>query len=80
MAVGAVLLLLLFLVSGCSIMPLIRLHSWLFGAMCWFVSAAPVRIECFLPLPDAQGLVRVLPFMCRWSAIVGAAPGAAETK
>ena len=67
-AVGAVLLLLLSLVSGCSLILFIRLHSGLFGAVCWFVSAAPVRVGFFLPLPAAWGLVRVLPFLCCWSA------------
>ena len=36
-----------------------------------FVSAAPVRVGCFLPLPDALGLASVLPFHVFWSALVG---------
>ena len=72
MAVGAVLLLLLSLVSGCSLMHFIRLHSGLFGAVCCFVYTAPVRVGCcVLPMLASWGLVRVLPFLCCWSAIVG---------
>ena len=56
-AVGVVLLLLLSLLSGCGLMLLIRLHSGLFGAACYFVSAAPVRVGCFLSLPALWGLV-----------------------
>ena len=36
-----------------------------------FVSAAPVRVGCFLPSPAVWGLFRVLPFFCCWSALVG---------
>ena len=36
-----------------------------------FVSAAPVRVGCLLSSPAALGLVRVLPFLCCWSALVG---------
>ena len=43
-------------------MLFIRLHSGLFGAVCCFASAAQVRVGCFLPLPAAWGLARVLPF------------------
>ena len=39
-----------------------RLRLGLLGAVCCFVSAAPVRVECALPLPDALGLPSVLPF------------------
>ena len=46
--------------SGCSLMLCIRLHLRLLGAVCCFDSAAPVRVGCFLPLPGAWGLVRVL--------------------
>ena len=39
--------------------------------MCCFASAAPVRVGCFLSLPAARGPVRVLPFLCCWSALAG---------
>ena len=42
-------------------MLFIWLHLGLLGAVCCFVSTAPVRIGC-LPLPAARGLVRALPF------------------
>ena len=35
------------------------------------VSAAPVRVGCFLSSPAVWGLVSVLPFLCCWSALVG---------
>ena len=38
---------------------------------CCFVSAAPVRVGCFSPLPAIWGLDRVLPFLCCWAALVG---------
>ena len=47
------------------------LLRWLLGAVCCFVSAVSVRIGCFAPLPSAVGLVRVLPFLCCWSALMG---------
>ena len=49
------------------------MHSGLLGAVCvaLFVSAAPVRVGCFLSSPAVGGLVRVLPFLCCWSALVG---------
>ena len=37
--------------------------------VCCFVSNAPVG--CFLSLRAAWGLVRVLPFLCCWSALTG---------
>ena len=47
-------------------MLFVRLHLGLLGAVCCFVSAAPVRapvrIGCFVPLPAALGFIRVLPF------------------
>ena len=55
--VGAVLLLLLPLGSGCNLMLFFRLHVGLLDAVCCFVSAAPVRVGCFLPLPAALGLL-----------------------
>ena len=61
-AVGAVLLLLRSLVSGCSLMLFVRLRLGLSGAVCCFVSAAPVCAGCFRPSPAALGLARVLPF------------------
>ena len=61
-AVGAVLLLLLSLVSECSLMIFPRLRLGLLGAVCCFVSAAPLHVGCFLPLPAALGLAIVLPF------------------
>ena len=42
-AEGAVFFLFLSLGSGCSLMLLIRLPSGLFGVVCCFVSATPVR-------------------------------------
>ena len=39
--------------------------------VCCFVSAAPVRVGCFLSLLAAWGLVCVLQFLCCWSALVG---------
>ena len=39
--------------------------------VCYFVSAAPVRVGCFLSLLAAWGLVCVLPFLRCWSALVG---------
>ena len=59
---GRCALLLLSLESGCSLMFFLQLHSGLFGAVCCFASAAPVRVGCFLLLPAAWGIVRVLPF------------------
>ena len=59
---GRSALLLLSLVSGRRLMLLFRSHSGLFGAVCCFISATPVRVGCFLPLIAAWGLVRVLPF------------------
>ena len=53
---GLSALLLLSLVSGCCLMPFIRLHLGLLGAVFYFVSASPVRIGCFVPLPAAQAL------------------------
>ena len=38
---------------------------------CLFVSAAPVHVGCFLSSPALWGLVRVLPFLCCWSALMG---------
>ena len=71
-AVGAVLLLLLSLVSECGLMTLTRSHSGLFGCcVCCLVPAAPVRVGCFLSVLDAWGLVCVLPFLCCWSVLVG---------
>ena len=61
-AVGAVLLLLLSLVSGCSLMPFVRLRLGLLGTVCCFISAAPVCVGCFLPLPAVLGVPSVLPF------------------
>ena len=61
-AVGAVLLLLLSRVSGCSLMLFVRLRLGLLGAVCCFVSADPVRVGCFLPSPAALGLASVLLF------------------
>ena len=61
LSVGEVLLLLLSLVSGCSSILFLRLHSRLLGAVCCFVSAAPVCVGCFLPLLAALGLVSVVP-------------------
>ena len=40
----------------------IRLHLELLGAVCCFVSAAPLRIGCFVTLPAVLGFVRALPF------------------
>ena len=48
-AEGVVLLLLLCLVSGCSLMLFVRLRLVLLGAVCCFFSATPVRVGCFLP-------------------------------
>ena len=48
-AVGTAILLLLSLVSECSLMLLVRLRLGLLGAVCCFVSATPVRVGCFLP-------------------------------
>ena len=39
--------------------------------VCCFVSAAPVRVGCFLSSPAVWGLVNVLLFLCCWSALVG---------
>ena len=39
--------------------------------VCCFVSADPVRVGCFLLSPAVWGLVRGLPFLCCWSALVG---------
>ena len=39
--------------------------------VCRFVSAAPLRVGCVLSLPAAWGLVRVLPLLCCWFALVG---------
>ena len=39
--------------------------------VCCSVSAGPVRVGCFVPLLAAWRLVRVLPFLCCWSAHVG---------
>ena len=39
--------------------------------VCCFVSAAHVCVGCFLSSPAVLGLVRVLPFKCRCSALVG---------
>ena len=61
-AVGAVLLLLLCLVLGRSLTLFFRLCLGLFGAVCCFVSAAPVHNGCLLPLLAALGLASVLPF------------------
>ena len=72
-AVGAVLLLLLSLVSGCGLMLLIRLHSGLFGAVC---------VALFLPLQCALGvscrcwLLGAL-FVCSCSCVVSRAHGPA---
>ena len=38
--------------------------------VCRFVSAVPVRVGCLLSSPAVWGLVRVLPFLCCWSALV----------
>ena len=38
--------------------------------LCVALFHRPVRLTCFLPLPAALGLVRVLPFLCCWSALV----------
>ena len=56
---GRSALLLLSLVSECSLMLFIQLHIGLLGAVLCFVSAAPVHVGCFVPLPAAWGLVRV---------------------
>ena len=64
-AVGAVLLLLLSLVSGCSLMLFIRLHSGLFGAVCCFVAAArALGASCRCRLFGAL-------FVCSRSCVVG---------
>ena len=54
-------------------MLFIWLRSGLLGAVCaaLFVSAASVRIGCFWLSLAVWGLVRVLPLLCCWSALVG---------
>ena len=72
--VGAVLLLLLSLVSGCSLMLFTRLRLGLLGPGCCFAAAAAVCVGCFLLLPAALGLTGVLPFCVdgprSWAAIL----------
>ena len=67
MAVGAVLLLLLSLVSRCGLMLLIRLHSGLFGAVC--VALFPPH-QCALGVSCRCWLLGAL-FVCSCSCIVG---------
>ena len=43
-------------------MLVLRMHLGLFGAVCWFASAAQVRVGCFVPLLAVWGLAGVLPF------------------
>ena len=57
-----VLLLLLSLVSGCSLILFVRLRLRLLGAVCCFASTAPACVGCSLPLPAALALASVLPF------------------
>ena len=65
--VGAVLLLLLSLVSGCSLMLLIRLHSGLFGAEC-FALFPP--LQCALGVSCRCWLLGAL-FVCTCYCVVG---------
>ena len=47
------------------------LHSGLLGAVCVVRLFPPTpRVGCFLSPPAFWGLVRVLPFLCCWSALV----------
>ena len=68
-AVRAVLFLRLFFMSGYSVMLFVRLRFGLLGAVCCFVSAAPLRVWCFVPLPAALGPASVLPLR-----VVGSRP------
>ena len=60
-AVGALPWLLLSLMSGCSLILHVALRFGLLGAVCCFVSTAPVCVGCFLLFPATVGLASVLP-------------------